>query len=307
MSEKTFSGLRARELKRFHRAVDEVVERVLVDKYESTRRPDDYRRYAQTCDLVRSSLRVVDILAQNTGSLFDRGDGRSNWEIYLSGLRQLFRKMPDSYLMRFVVPMFGLDDLGETISAYCGKWLDQTHAAQKSLREVERYLLNLDRGEAIAAEYGADDLELVRLYASLKTWRTKQEFDTFANDLEDLLQCSIEVFISGPIQLYLMLSPDTVLVILKSLTVGRLSEMRGGQIEYADMMKLAEWVRGLLADSETLQIGRQIVSSVAQEYVRSLRLDHDRLRAQLPERSMRESFVQRFESGALFARKGEVA
>lgn len=292
-------------MRRFHQAVDRVIEGLLLEKFEGTRQADEYRRYVKSCGFVKDSLRALDILAENSGSLFDRNDDRSNWEVYLSGLRRLFRQMPDSYLFRFVLPMFGLDDLGEKLSAYSHKWLDQTHAAQKFLRETERYLESLNRGAAIAADYGTDDLEMVRLYASLKTWQSKEELQSFVDDLEEFLACGVEVFVSGPVQLYLMLNRDTMLLIFKALSIGRLADLRDGDPEYAELMKFSDFVRGLVQDSETLRLSREIIVRATKEYVSDLRRDQERLRAQLPDRSVKRSFVQRFESGALFRREDD--
>lgn len=305
LTEKTFDNWRDRELRRFHKAVDKVVEGLLLEKYESTRQAGEFRRYAKTCGFVKDSLRALDMLTEHSGALFDRANDRSNWEVYLSGLRRLFRQMPDSYLFRFVLPMFGLDDLGEKVSAYSQKWLDQTHAAQKVLRETERYLGNLDRGASVAADYRADDLEMVRLYASLKTWQSKEEFEAFVDDVDEFLASSVEVFVSGPVQLYLMLSRDTMLLIFKSLSVGKLTDLRDGESDYAELMRFSDFVRSLVQDSETLRLSREIVVRATKEYVSDLRRDQERLRAQLPDRATKRSFVQRFETGALFRREDE--
>lgn len=303
MNDKRVTSLREQELRRFHGAVARSVERLLMEKYEATRQPDEYRQYAKICGFVQNSLRIVDILCASMSTLFETTDERSNWEIYLSGLRRLFRSMPDSYLFRFVLPMFGLEGLREKVVAYSQKWLEQVHASQKYLRETDRYLSNLERGAGIAADYGADNLDVVRLYASLKTWQSKAEFDSFMDDLEDFLTSSIEVFVSGPIQLYLMLNRDTMLLIFKTLSVGRLGELGEGHSEYQELMKLSDFVREMVENSETLEVGRKIISSAAKEYAIDLRREQERLRAQLPSYSMKRGFVQRFEAGALFKRE----
>lgn len=302
MTEKAFNGIRQRELRRFHRTVNQVIDTMLVEKYEATRQAEEYRRFARTCGFIRNILQVVDILAENAAPLFDKNDERSNWEVYLSGSRRLLRQLPDSYLFRFVLPMFGLEDVREKTSSFSGKWLEQIHAAHKVLRTVDTYMVNADRGTAIANEYGSSDPEVVRLYASLKTWQTHNEMDRFIHEVEEFLSSTVEVFISGPLQMYLMINRDTMLLIFKSLSIGRLSELRDGQAEYVEIMKLSDFVRGAVENSETLETGREIVTRTVKEYTTSLRIEQDRLRAQLPTRSMRHNFIQRFESGALFTR-----
>jgi hypothetical protein len=303
LTEKAFNGARQRELRRFHQSVNQVIDTMLVEKYEATRQAEEYRRFARTCGFIRNVLQIVDILADNAAPLFDKTDERSNWETYLSGARRTLRQMPDSYLFRFVLPMFGLEDIREKVSSFSGKWLEQIHASHKVLRTVDGYIANADKGAAIAAEYSSSDAEVVRLYASLKTWQTKGELDGFVREVEEFLSSTVEVFISGPLQLYLMINRDTMLLIFKSLSVGRLSELRDGASEYAEIMKLSDFVHDAVEHSGTIEAGREIVTRAVKEYATSLRAEQERLRAQLPTRSMRHNFIQRFESGALFTRE----
>jgi hypothetical protein len=300
LTEQAARMLQKREIRRFHRAVDRVIDGLLLEKYESTRQAEEYRKAADTCALVRSWLHMLDSWGELAEKLFEKTDDRSNWEVYLSGLRRLLRQMPDSYMFRFVLPMFGLEDLREKVIAFSGQWQEQIHASHKFLRGAESYVLNMDAGSALASEYGGCQRETIRLYASLKTWSTNDQLDNYLRDLEGFLTSTVEVFISGPVQLYLMLSRDTMFMIFKALSVGRLNELGDGDKEYAEIMKLSDFVRDALADSEVVATSREVVTRAVKGYVSSLRAEEIRLRAQLPDRATKYSFVQRFESGVLF-------
>jgi hypothetical protein len=278
------------------------VDSLLVEKYESTRQVDEYRQYARVCEYVKNSLEGLDLLADQAGPLFESEGGRGNWEVYLSGLRRLFRDMPHSYLFRFVLPMFGLEDLREQLVAYSVKWLDQTHAAHRYFREADRYLSSFKQGIETAEDFGSKDKSLVRLYASLKTWETQPELNSFVSDLEEFLSSSVEVFIAGPIQLYLMLSRDTMTMIFKTLSVGKLSELTGAQRDVSELTKFSDFIHGTVEKSSTLEVTREVIARAVKEYVQDFREEQARVRAQLPSRTMREEFVQRFEAGVLFQR-----
>ncbi|MBI2953302.1 MAG: hypothetical protein HYY30_03245 [Chloroflexi bacterium] len=305
MNEKAFTEVKRRELRRFHGAVDSVVEGLLLKKYEETRKADEYRDYARVCGLIKSNLHTLDLIADKTGPLFETTDERSNWEIYLSGLRHILRKTSDSYLFKFVLPMLGLDGVREKLSAYTVKCLDQLHASQKTMREVDGYVRNLSKGCAIGQEYRAQDNELPRLYASIKTWSSKDDLDHFLTGLAEFLDVSVEVFVVGPVQLYLMLGRDAFMMIFKALSVGKLSELRESDRHYEDTMRLHEFVNGLMANSTTVQVMQEVMKESVKEYTKRLRDEQERLRAQLPTKELKQRFAQRYESGILFRTREE--
>lgn len=300
MNENAYEDVKRRELRRFHHAVDSVIEGLLLKKYEETRNAEEYRDYSRICNLVKSNLHVLDLLAGRMNVLFERTGERSNWEIYLTGLRKMARKMPDSYLYRFVLPMLGLEPLREKVSAYSGRCLEQFHAAHKTLQEVDTYLANLTVGQSIAREYQSERSDLPRLYSSAKTWDSQSDFEGFFRGLEEFLDLTVEVFVVGPVQLYLMIGKDTFLAIFKALSVGKLSELHDNGREHLEVLQLHDFVYGAVADSKILAVSREVMQQAVREYSKRLRAEHERLRAQLPTRELRRRFIGRYESGALF-------
>lgn len=305
LNEKAFNEIKQRELRRWHGAVDSVVDGLLIKKYEETRKADEYRDYARICGLVKSNMQLVNVIADKMGPLFETTDGRVNWEIYLSGLRQTTRKMPDSYLFRFVLPMFGLEEVREKLSAYSTRWLDQFHATHKVLSETDSYVRNLGRGFNIAQEYNSAESDLPRLYASVKTWATKDDFDRFTSGLSEFLELTVEVFVVGPVQLYLMLGRDAFTLIFQALSIGKLSELRDNGKEHHDALRLHDFVHGLVADSMTTQVMQEVCKQAVKEYANRLRGEQERLRGQLPTKEMKYRFSERYESGALFRTREE--
>ncbi|MHB1006789.1 MAG: hypothetical protein ACYC3S_14265 [Chloroflexota bacterium] len=306
MNERTFNAAKGRELRRFHRAVDVAIDELLAAKLEQTRDFREYRSYASTTAFVNNLTRTVDLFSDKVLPLFERQGERGTWEVYLSGLRKLCRDLPESYLFRFVLPMFGLEEFESTLASYTGRWLDGLHAAHRFFGEAERYLDHLDRGEAVAAEYKADAGEdLARLYASLKTWENDEDMSGYLSAVGEFVDTTFELIVVGPIQLYLMLGRDTFTLLFKTLSVGRVSEMREGDAELGELLALHDFIRGAVADSSTVSVLGEVARRAGKSYVQSLREEETRLRGQLPTQDLKRSFIRRYEAGVLFRQTEE--
>ena len=306
MNERAFNAAKGRELRRFHRAVDAAIDDLQAAKYEQTRDIREYRSYTSTTAFVNNLTRMVDLLSDKVLPLFERQGERSTWEVYLSGVRKLCRDLPESYLFRFVLPMFGLEEFESTLVSYSGRWLDGLHAAHQFFGEAERYLDHLDRGEAVAAEYKADGGEdLARLYASLKTWESDEDLSGYLNAVGEFVDTTFEVIVIGPIQLYLMLGRDTFTLLFKTLSVGRVSDMREEDGEFGELLALHDFIHGAITTSSTVGVLREVAKRAGKSYVQSLREEETRLRGQLPTKELKRSFIHRYEAGVLFRQAEE--
>ena len=308
MNEKVFRDAKTREQRRFFRAVGQAVDQLLAEKYEQTREIGEYRRYADTCNYIKGQMHLVDAVTDRIGPLFERQGERANWEVYLSGLRQLCRDLPNSYLFRFILPMFGLEDLEGKLASFSGRCLEALHAGHTTLATAERYLAHLERAEAILEDYQAQSAagqDLPRLYASLKTWSTEQELETYYGALGDFVNGTLEVLVLGPIQLYLMLGRESFTVIFKSLSAGRLADLKADDGDYAELLALHDFVHEALENSITLGVLKEVCTRAGGIYVNLTREEEARLRSQLPTRELQRGFIQRYEAGALFPRVKE--
>jgi len=302
--EEAYRQVMERELKRFHCAVDAAIEGLLSQKYEAADHYQEYEEYAKACQRVKSGLGMVDLVADTLSPLFVERTGRMNWEVYLAGLRQIHRLFPDSHLFQATLSTYKLEDLKEKLRAFSRRWLDFLHEADGALRQVDQYLGNLFGAREIMAGYGNENESLARLYASLKTWEKGEDFEKLFDDLHRFLDTGIEVFIVGPMQLYLMLSRDTFLLIFKALTVDKLNRLEEESSHYDDAMALHDFIYGLVRDSQTRQVMQEVLEAAVAEYVKDLEEEHTKLRQQVPSRERQRRFVQYFEEGTLF--KGDV-
>jgi len=300
---KVYHQVKKRELKRFHQAVETAVQTLLSQKHGQLKE-EEYTRYMKTCALIEENLRVIDRIADRLAPLFEQTEARTRWEIYLGGVRQVLQAMPDSYLFQFVLPMFKLEDLKEKVLSYSEKCLEESHLTQKALTGVERYLKSLTEGQEISAKYQSENKALSRLYASIEAWETKEDFDRFLADFKSFLETSLEVFVSGPIQLYLMISREGFLLIFKALSIGKLSELEEEK-KVREIMALHDWVHRLVVDSQTLKVLQEILKASVVEYFRLFREEHIDLRRQLPTKELKRRFKERFERGVLFREEEE--
>jgi len=297
--ETIYHQVKERELKRFGRALDEAVDSLLAAKFNELRNYEAYNQYVETCQAVKAIVRFLDGIADKLAPLFERRQGRSAWDVYLSGLRRLHRQWPESHFSRQTLTGYKLDDLNEKLTAFSGKVLEQLGAAQKALQHVDAYLDNLAAGQDIAEAYQNQSEDLPRLYASLKTWATEDDWQRLYDDLAAFLDQTIEVIVIGPIQLYLMLRRDTFLLIFKALSLSRLGEERD-DAEYREVMAWHDFIYSLVEGSATRQILGELLRRAVQAYLADWRQEHTRLRDQLPRRELRERFIERYETGALF-------
>jgi hypothetical protein len=298
--EEAYRRVKKRELKRFHRAVDAAIEGLLSQKYGAADDYQEYEEYAKACRRVKGNLGVVDLVTDRLSPLFAQETARTNWEVYLAGLRYLHRLFPDSHLFQAVLSTYRLEDLKGKLRAFSGHWLDFSHEADETLRQVDKYLGNLAEAREIMTGYSNENESLARLYASLKTWEKEEDFEKLFDDLRRFLDTGIEVFIVGPIQLYLMLNRDTFLLIFKALTVDKLSKLEEEDQGYDDAMALHDFVYGLVHDSQTRQVMQEVLEAAAAKYIENLKEEHTKLRQQVPSKERKRRFVQYFEEGTLF-------
>ncbi|HID95545.1 MAG TPA: hypothetical protein EYP53_05750 [Candidatus Latescibacteria bacterium] len=300
LREEVFRKICKREIKRFHRAVNESIRDLLSQRFDQAEGHEEFQRYVDLCTTVKNILRMIDPLIEKLPSLFAITGERSNWDIYLSGLAKLNRQLPESHLFGSLLSAYRLDELQEKLFAFSGRWLDYLSEAHKVLGQLDEYLDNTIKGREVMENFKTENEELLRTYASLKSWETEEDLDQFFDDLADFLESSIEVFISGPLQLYLMIGRDTFLLIFKALTVRKIGELTGDERQYVELMALHDFVYDLIEKSETLGIFQEVLERSGERYTELLKEEHLRLRGQIPGKHRKRRFIEHFESGALF-------
>ena len=226
-------------------------------------------------------------------NLLGEQDGRRTWERYLSGLRYLSNSIEHSFLLKTVLPMFFLGEVKDNLLNWNQQVLELTNELYYMGNRFEQYTQHITKAMAISDKY-----EMCALYSSLKTWDTEEKFDEFAERLESFLDKPFEVYIEGPIQLYLTISKNNFFVIMRSFLVGKLTELLfPKRTEEQDLVLLNERMHELFKDSKTLEHFITLMKGTAKLAIESWTKEHRARRGLIPTVSSRKVFTQNFEAG----------
>lgn len=227
-------------------------------------------------------------------SLLEEQNGRKTWERYLSGLRYLSSGIEHSFLLKFVFPMLNLGEVKDNILDWNSEALRLTNELYYVGNRFEEYLTHM----AKAMEINKEKYDMCALYSSLKTWDNEEKFDEFSNRLNSFLDKPFEIYIEGPIQLFLTISKDNFFFILRSFLVGKLSELiRPKKTEEKDLEMLNEKISQLFQDSKTIQYFLVMLKNTMKGAFESWTKEQKERRDMVPTPSSRISFLKNFENG----------
>lgn len=300
---KIYESILKREFERFSKALEETGEDLIGQIAESGDGINAIREKQGHLSLAESILKTAKSILEKMDSLFKESDGRRNWEKYLSGLRMIAGKFPISYFARMVLSMFGLDDAGKKLFAYCDELKRFMGLAHKVLATAEEYLLNLGKGAEIQETYQVNYEGSNRLYASLKTWGKDKKLEKFMTRYESFVGEAFKVIILGPVQLYLMLSPETFLLVFKLLTVGKLRDLSGNSRDYDDIMALSGLIHDLVKNSKALNSLQEIFGLATEKYLELLKKEQAELRSIVPRQGTKTRYITTYEEGKLFIKE----
>jgi hypothetical protein len=141
---------------------------------------------------------------------------KSRWDIWSSSAKQLTTGMIESKLYKMVLPLFGLQEVGETLLAYdvlLQEYVKNSKKIKPHIEKYDNYLLEASKNLLTPSK------SLIELYASVKTWQKDEDFDEFMDSWPDYVSSKVEIIVEGPIKLFLQLSRDAFLLLLKIPTV----------------------------------------------------------------------------------------
>jgi len=219
----------------------------------------------------------------------------------LAGIRMVVRSHPNSFMQKAIVSAFQLQQLSESFIVW-GKHL-QTYA--RLLDRVERdyrlYSNHCSNGYDIANKYLNDVEEDIRVnaYASLKTW-SNEELQAFHTDFESFVSSSIEVFIEGPISLYVKLDKDTFVWVLRLLS----QQKADSDLLFSDSdILLPSIIHDVVSDEYNdgiIDIIIQLLKDTCQSFTDEWLEDQTKLRSFVTTITSREQFIYAFEQGQYF-------
>lgn len=227
-------------------------------------------------------------------------DGRSQWEIYLSGMRVMLLKFPNSYFCSAIFTMFQMDDVKRKLLSYGHEFESHLPAFHRVMQDMVQFQEHFERGEEDMRPHREPDHDLVRTYAMYKTWLQDDQFTIFSRAYDETCRSAITLIIEGPLQLYIMISSENLQIILKAFTAERLSDLWTSDY-VKDVMHLGKHIEEGVSASLVRRLGLPLMKKFAEEYLAEWHQDMAALRAQYSTVDRRERFIHQFEQGVLFS------
>ena len=236
---------------------------------------------------------VIYELFKSIPGLIEEKEGRKNWERYLSGLKFLSTNIEHSFLIKNTLPIFGLGEAKDRFLSWNRESLKLINEIYFIGNRMDEYFKHL----TFAIEK-SEKSELCSLYSSLKTWDTEAKFDLFEKRISRMVDKPFEIYIEGPIQLFLMLSKNNFLFLLKAISVKKLSELiLPKKIEENDLNILNERVNDLITNSKTLKYFLKFLKETIQLSIKSWVTEQRERRKLISTPSGKINFVKNFENG----------
>jgi len=316
----SFSNVKGRELKRLQQAYGKASKKILKEKYGKLCEKD-YNKIKGYHQWVSSTIGLLSsILSSRWERLYQKRENlesframrdRSRYDIYESGIRRFLKKYPQSYWSSHVINLFQLNDIQNLFLEHTDNFLNWLRYFGSINKTAEIYLNYVDRAVDIAKNYTereSTDLnedDLVRLYGYLKTWEEQEELDEFIDDLGNLFDQTIELYIEGPIKLYLKLSKDRYMIIFKALTAEKTNDLPYIDDDQKEVMEAHSELYDTIKEETEEDTGFlynviELSKKARKNYIKSLKEDVNRLMFLFPTRELRRQFIRKYECGFIF-------
>ena len=289
-----FEKVAAEEFERLQESRQEAIEAFLAEAKDI----EELQLRMKVADLAKALIEIAQGMLDFP--LLEETEDKPNWERYLSGPRGLLRDFLRSHLLTMILPSLKVEELGEKLMAFAREWLKLLHLSEKVLRELDRYVDARVRASEITSQYKVDNETLERRYASLKTWEKDEKLERFSENLEDLLDKTLEVIVEGPVQLYLMVSREGFLLIFRALMLERIGDLTLEDKDLDSLMALHDEIHRRIEESESIKLLQDLFGKIFAEYLEDWRKEQKELRELFPTERLRELFVERFEEGTIF-------
>ena len=295
-----------REIGRLKRAASRTEQSLLAQEDERLHQefaaPIAAKRQAEFTDDLRFIHDISMFGAQryNFLSPTDQIDGRVAWEVYLGAVRGFLAEFPQGYVSSALFSLLGLEGVRQKLLSYAQEWETHLPAYYRVMKDASAYQHIFNRAEQDMCAHKKSDYQLLRSYAMYKTWLHDDSFENFARAYSEACTSAVTLIIEGPIQLYLMIADDHMQIILKSLTIKRISDLFSAN-GIADMVHLGTYVLRGVQKSRLIPIGISFAKMLTCEYLKDWNEDMSELRSQYATVEKRNRFIHAFEQGAFFS------
>lgn len=297
---------RRREIDRVKRAASRTEQSLLAQEDERLHQEfaahTAAKRQAEFTDDLRfiREISTFGIERYNVPSPTDQIDGRVAWEVYLGAVRGFLAEFPQGYASSALFSLLGLEGVRQKLLSYAQEWESHLPAYYRVMKDASAYQHIFERAEQDMCAHKKPDYQLLRSYAMYKTWLHDDSFENFSRAYSETCASAVTLIIEGPIQLYLMIADDHMQIILKALTVKRISDLFS-QNGIADMMHLGTYMQRGVQKSRLIPIGIAYAKMLADEYLKDWKEDMAELRSHYNTVEKRNRFIHVFEQGTFFS------
>ncbi len=225
--------------------------------------------------------------------------GRLKWEVYLGALKIFLAKFPKSYFLSLVFPTFHLEKAGEKLLSFGNEFQAHLKAFYRVARDTSTFQHNFEYAEHWMERFREPENDLIETYAICKSWTRDEEFEEFQRSYEETCRAAVTIVIEGPLQLYLMISSESMVFIFRALTAENLSDLLKAE-GVEDLVELGKYLEGVVKNSRFIPLAQSFMKVLAEEYLKDWNGEMKELRRRYPTADSRERFLKRFEEGSLF-------
>ncbi len=237
------------------------------------------------------------------GILKDSDHERKSWDTHLTGVRTLTRTTPKGYALSVAAKFLNLEETTDKVASL----ISRSTAVQCDIYQVaakaKAFIDHYEYAKKQADKFGNTDDELARKYASLKTWERKEEFDQFSSVAEKATADVIEVFIEGPIKLYLMISPEQLMILIQGLAMRNAFDFMNAEKKgFDDSLTLLLNSQKAVETSSLFKIIRELLAEGLKKYHSLWKEENEEIRHSFIDEDRAKRFVECFENGTLFVK-----
>jgi hypothetical protein len=250
------------------------------------------------------SIASEEVMDSTFGLLEDSSHKRRGWEEYVGAARTVARPARAGFVLRHLAREIKLDETADNLAALIHRGVEVLNCVQISLSDAKRFTEAYEFAVKQSDSYSAKEKRLCRKYATLKTWTKKEEMDHFTSAAEAAINGSIEVIIEGPVKLYLMISPEQFLFILRGLAADNAFEfLTAKEDRFASALASILNVQTMVERSPLFSITRTLLGEGLKEWLVLFKEEQESIRKEFVCEEYAKTFVEMFEDGTLFAKQ----
>ncbi|TRZ51670.1 hypothetical protein D4R99_04055 [bacterium] len=234
----------------------------------------------------------------------DPGHERKSWDTHLTGLRTLSRTTPKGYALSVVAKFLNLEETTDKVASLIPRGTEVQSDMYRVAAKAKTFVDHYEWAKKQAEKFGNTDTEIVRKYASLKTFERKEELAQFSSIAEKTTVGVIEVFIEGPIKLYLMISPEQLMVVIQGLVKGNAFDfLNADKKGLDDSLTLLLNSQKAVETSPLFKVVRELFAEGLKKYISLWKEENEEIRQSVLDEDRAKRFIECFEDGTLFVKK----